>query len=284
MSGQAGLPVTVVAPVRNEARNLPTCLASIPAGVRVLVVDSASTDDTVAIARDAGATVLQFQWPGGYPKKRNWVLQTYPFETPWVLFLDADERLTAAFVSELEDALLRTDVVGYWLNYRNHFMGKALRHGDPQRKLALFRVGAGAFERIDDARWSDLDMEVHEHPILDGRVGEITAAIDHEDFRGLSKHLARHNDYSSWEAARFQAMFRDPAAWANLTLRQRAKYHHLVRWWFAPAYFFYAYVVRRGFLDGGPGLAYAWLKWTYFSEVRLKIIESKLAGESAFSE
>jgi hypothetical protein len=164
-------------------------------------------------------------------------------------------------------------VVGYWLNYHNHFMGKVLRHGDPQRKLALFRVGAGAFERIDDAHWSDLDMEVHEHPILDGPVGEITAAIDHEDFRGLHKHLARHNDYSSWEAARFHAMSRDPAAWASLTPRQRAKYRHLARWWFAPAYFFYAYVVRRGFLDGGRGLAYAWLKWVYFSEVRLKIIE-----------
>jgi glycosyltransferase involved in cell wall biosynthesis len=269
----AALPVTVVVPVRNEARNLPTCLGSIPTGVAVLVVDSASTDDTVAIARAAGATVLQFQWPGGFPKKRNWVLRTHAFETPWVLFLDADERLTDAFVSEMENTLRRTDMVGYWLNYRNHFMGRVLRHGDPQRKLALFRVGAGVFERIDDARWSDLDMEVHEHPILDGAVGEIVAAIDHEDFRGLRKHLARHNDYSSWEAARFHAIARDPAARASLTPRQRAKYRHLARWWFAPAYFVYAYGVRRGFLDGGPGLAYAWLKWVYFSEVRLKIIE-----------
>ena len=234
---------------------------------------SASTDDTAQIAGDAGATVLQFQWPGGHPKKRNWVLQTHPFETPWAMFLDADERLNDAFVSELEDALHRKDVVGYWLNYHNYFMGKALRHGDPQRKLALFRVGAGAFERIDDAHWSDLDMEVHEHPVLDGPVGEIAAAIDHEDYRGLHKHLARHNDYSSWEAARHHAMTRDPNAWATLTPRQRAKYRHLARWWFAPAYFFYAYGVRRGFLDGGPGLAYAWLKWVYFSEVRLKIIE-----------
>lgn len=273
MTSGANLPVTVVVPVKNEARNLPTCLASIPAGVRVVVVDSGSTDETVAIARDAGATVLQFQWTGGFPKKRNWALESYPFETPWVVFLDADERLTGAFVSELEGALARTDVVGYWLNYHNHFMGKALRHGDPQRKLALFRVGAGAFERIDDARWSDLDMEVHEHPILDGPAGEITAAIDHQDFRGLHKHLARHNDYSSWEAARFQAITGDPAAWASLTPRQRAKYRHLARWWFAPAYFAYAYGVRRGFLDGGHGLAYAWLKWVYFSEVRLKIIE-----------
>jgi glycosyltransferase involved in cell wall biosynthesis len=263
----------VVVPVKNEAGNLPACLASIPAGLRVLVVDSGSTDGAAAIAGDAGATVLQFQWQGGYPKKRNWVLETFPFETPWVLFLDADERLTDAFVSELEDALRRTVVVGYWLNYRNHFMGKALRHGDPQRKLALFRVGAGAFERIDDARWSDLDMEVHEHPILDGPLGEIAATIDHEDFRGLHKHLARHNDYSSWEARRWLALAGDSTTWAGLTRRQKLKYRNLPHWWYAPAYFLFTYVIRLGFLDGRAGLGFAWLKFVYLTEARLKIIE-----------
>ena len=279
MSTTPALPVTVVVPVRNEARNLPTCLASIPKGLRVLVVDSGSTDDTARIANDAGAPVLQFQWPGGYPKKRNWVLQTVTFETPWVLFLDADERMCPAFVSELTAALERAEVVGYWLNYRNHFMGKVLRHGDPQRKLALFKVGVGAYERIDDERWSSLDMEVHEHPILNGLVGEIAAALDHEDDRGLHKHIARHNDYSSWEARRFQALARDPAAWAHLTPRQRAKYSHLRRWWYAPAYFLFAYILRLGFLDGRAGLAYAWLKLVYFSEVRLKIIENSSADD-----
>lgn len=271
--------LTVVVPVRNEARNLAACLGSIPPGLPVLVIDSSSTDETVAIAKTAGATVVQFHWRGGFPKKRNWVLQTYAFETPWVLFLDADERMTPAFVSELAAALARTEVVGYWLNYRNHFMGKILRHGDPQRKLALFRIGAGAYERIDDERWSRLDMEVHEHPILDGAVGEIGAAMDHEDDRGLHKHIDRHNDYSSWEARRFQALASDPAAWGQLTARQRAKYRHLRRWWYAPTYFLFTYVMRLGFLDGRAGLAYAWLKLVYFSEVRLKIIELKKADE-----
>jgi hypothetical protein len=154
-------------------------------------------------------------------------------------------------------------------------MGKVLRHGDPQRKLALFRIGAGVFERVEEERWSELDMEVHEHPILTGPVGEIAARLDHEDFRGVHKHIARHNDYSSWEARRYWALRRDPAAWAALTTRQRSKYRHLARWWFAPAYFLFAYVLRRGFLDGSAGLAVAWLKLVYFSEVRLKIIELK---------
>ena len=273
MNAPGALSVTVVIPVKNEASNLPTCLASIPPGLRVLVVDSGSSDDTAAIASIAGATVLQFRWPGGYPKKRNWVLETYPFETPWVLFLDADERMTEAFVGKLEDALNRTDVVGYWLNYHNHFMGKALRHGDPQRKLALFRVGAGLFERIDDAGWSDLDMEVHEHPILDGSIAEIAATMDHLDYRGLHKHIARHNDYSSWEARRCLALARDPSAWTRLIPRQRAKYRNLAHWWYAPAYFVFTYIVRLGFLDGRAGLGFAWMKFVYLTEVRLKIIE-----------
>lgn len=283
MTSETPLPLTIVVPAKNEARNLPACLTSLPDGVRVLVVDSGSTDDTAQIARAAGAEVVEFHWPGGFPKKRSWVLQTCPFETPWVLFVDADERLTPAFVDELRTALKRTDVVGYWLTYRNHFMGRVLRYGVAQRKLALFRVGAGLYERIEDDGWSGLDMEVHEHPILAGSVGRIAAAIDHEDFRGLHKHIDRHNDYSSWEARRHRALTADSAAKVALIPRQRAKYRNLARWWYAPAYFLFAYVVRSGFLDGGPGFAYAWLKFIYFSEVRLKIIELKMADDRAGS-
>lgn len=269
------LPLTVVVPVRNEARNLPACLASIPAGVAVVVVDSGSQDETATIARGAGAEVLDFRWPGGFPKKRSWVLMTHSFATPWVLFLDADERLTPAFVAALPAALARPGIAGFWLNYHNHFMGRVLRHGVPQRKLALIRVGAGLFERIDDDRWSGLDMEVHEHPVLNGPAGEIGPALEHEDFRGLAKHIDRHNDYSSWEARRWEALGADPAAWAALTPRQRLKYRNLPRWWFAPSYFLAAYIVRGGILDGRAGFAYAFLKFVYFAEVRLKILELK---------
>jgi glycosyltransferase involved in cell wall biosynthesis len=269
------LSLTIVVPVKNEAGNLPACLASIPAGVPVVVVDSGSDDGTADVARAAGAEVLTFRWPGGFPKKRSWTLLNHRFGTEWVLFLDADERLTPAFIAALPAALGRRDVSGYWLNYRNHFMGRVLRHGVPQRKLALIRVGAGLFERIDDAQWSRLDMEVHEHPVLTGPAGEIRAALEHEDFRGLSKHIDRHNDYSSWEARRWMALTADPAAWSALTPRQRLKYRCLPRWWFAPAYFLAAYVLRAGFLDGRAGLDYAFLKFVYFAEVRLKIRELK---------
>ena len=271
------LSLTAVVPVKNEARNLPACLASITVAAQVLVVDSRSTDATAAIAAAAGARVIDFDWAGGFPKKRNWMLRTHAFETDWVLFLDADERLTPAFERELETALGRADRVGYWLNYHNHFMGRVLRHGVPQRKLALFRVGAGFYERIEDPGWSALDMEVHEHPILEGPVGEISAPIEHEDFRGLRHFIARHNEYSSWEAGRYVALVSDSQAWAGLTSRQRGKYKNLSHWWFAPMYFLYTYVWKGGALDGAPGLVYAFMKFIYFAEVYLKIMELKSA-------
>ncbi len=269
------LPLTVVTPVKNEARNLPTCLASLETVAHVVVVDSNSSDDTCEIARQWGAEVLQFDWAGGFPKKRNWVLQTYRFQTDWVLFLDADETLTPAFLAELGPALEREGVAGYWLNYDNHFLGRVLRHGVPQRKLALFRVGAGFYERIEDSGWSRLDMEVHEHPILTGTIEELTARIDHRDFRGLHHYIARHNDYSTWEAERLRALENDPAAWTGLTARQRLKYRNLTRWWFAPVYFLNAYVLKLGFLDGAAGFVHAALKLSYFFEIRLKVLERR---------
>jgi len=277
-SASSPLPLTIVIPVKNEARNLPVCLASLPTVEEVLVVDSGSTDATIEIATNAGVKVIDFKWNGRFPKKRNWVLDTHAFRTPWVLFLDADERLTPAFNDALASALGRAEVAGYWLNYTNYFMGRRLRHGIRQRKLALFRIGAGAYERIDDSNWSALDMEVHEHPQLAGRVEEISAPIDHNDFRDLHHYIARHNEYSTWEARRYMALMGTPEAFAALTPRQKSKYRNLTRWWFCLAYFLTNYVLRLGVLDGAAGLAHSLLKASYFIEVRLKILEARAAA------
>ncbi len=270
------LPITVVVPIRNEERNLPACLARLGAFAEVWVVDSNSSDRSREIVAEHGFRLLDFDWPGGFPKKRNWVLLNERFATPWVLFLDADEQVTEAFVAEAREAVRDTGKAGFWLNYTTHFMGGILHHGVAQRKLALIRVGAGMYERIDDARWSHLDMEIHEHPVLDGPVGEIAARIDHLDFRGIEHFVARHNGYSSWEASRWEALGPPGSpGWATLTERQRVKYRNIAKWWFAPFYFLLTYVAKRGFLDGRRGLDYALLKAHYFHSVRLKILEKR---------
>jgi len=252
------------------------CLAALGgAFLEVLVVDSGSSDSTRQIALDAGVKVLDFSWDGKFPKKRNWTLRNHPFSTPWVLFLDADERVTAEFISELEAVLPTTDHVGFWIGFQNWFMGQPLRHGDPFRKLALFRVGAGEYERFPEDSWSHLDMEVHEHPVLDGPVGQIDANLQHHDYRGLKHYIAKHNEYSSWEAERYLWLRSSGVeAWDKLTKRQRFKYRNLNKRWLALFYWMIAYVLKFGFLDGATGWNFAMFKWRYFTDIRLKIRET----------
>lgn len=283
--------VTVVIPVKNEAKNLKRCIDAVRSLGPVLVVDSKSTDGTPDVAGQCAAKVLDFAWDGRFPKKRNWTLRNYQFKTEWVLFLDADEFVSPEFIEEVQAAIKNTDKVGYWLNFSNHFMGRKLSGGDAFRKLALFRLGAGEYERIEEDNWSHLDMEVHEHPVLDGEVGEITTPIEHNDFRGLKHYIAKHNEYSSWEAKRYLRLVRQReqvlqrsaighqssqescAEWKGLTDRQKKKYRNLAKWWFAPAYFLASFIFKKGFLDGSVGFHFALMKAVYFYQIRLKILE-----------
>jgi len=270
VSSSKRLPITVAIPVRNERVGLPACLAAV--GHRfedVVVVDSASTDGTADIAHQSGVRVVSFQWNGRFPKKRNWFLRTHPPTTPWVLFLDADEFIDDAFCDELARVLPTTSHSGFWLNYDNWFMGRRLRHGTPNRKLALFRVGAGEYERIEEDRWSHLDMEIHEHPVLQGSIGEINARIDHRDDRGLEHWKRRHDAYAAWEAERTIRL--DAAALEQLTPRQRDKYRSLPHRWLPIAYFIDQYIRRLGFLDGRAGLWHAWHKSLYFADIGRRI-------------
>ncbi len=268
------LPITVVVPVRNEERNLGACLARLRRFERVVVVDSGSTDRTADIAREHGAEVIDFAWNGRFPKKRNWFLREHSPKTPWVLFLDADEFVDEAFCDELEATLPSTTHAGFWITYYNWFLGRKLLHGEPNRKLALFRVGSGEYERIDEDSWSHLDMEVHEHPVLSGTIGEIRARLDHRDDRGYEHWIAKHNAYSSWEAHRIARLRAEGIAGnPKLTPRQRRKYASIGRWWLPLAYFLTCYIVRGGFRDGYPGFVLARSKAVYFWQIGVKISE-----------
>jgi glycosyltransferase involved in cell wall biosynthesis len=247
--------------------------------LEVVVVDSGSEDATPDIARNFGATVLQFKWNGGYPKKRNWVLLNYRFKTEWILFLDADEIVDSAFCEAAAAAVKSQRHDGFWLHYTNYFLGRKLDYGVRQQKLALFRIASGLYERVDEDAWSTLDMEIHEHPILTGSAGEIHVPIQHEDFRGMSKFIDRHREYATWEAKRFLMLERESGANApTLTERQRFKYKHIQKWWYPWLYFTYSYIVKRGFLDGSAGFYYAFYKAWYFLTIRLIVRELRGAS------
>ena len=271
------LPVSLIISTRNEEENLGACLQCVVGRfAEIVVVDSGSTDCTPSIAEAAGVRLVDFRWNGVFPKKRNWVLRNIELHQPWVMFLDADELVTDAFVAELDEVLPKTSHSGFWIAYDNCFLGTLMRHGDRMRKLCLFRHGAGEYERIEERRWSSLDMEIHEHPIIQGTVGSIAAPLIHADKRDFASHIAKHNEYSSWEAHRYYELQRSGLeVWAKLTPRQRKKYRNLDRWWLAPAYFFSAFVLRRGFCDGATGFRFALFKLFYFWQIRLKIEERR---------
>lgn len=268
------LPVTVAIPVRNEEANLARCLERLGRFADVVVIDSGSTDRTPQIAADFGARVVNFQWNGSYPKKRNWFLMNHAPAQPWVLFLDADEYVDDTFCDALAAAVARDDVQGYWLTYTNYFLGRRLDHGLEQRKLALFRVGAALYEKIDETGWSTLDMEIHEHPVVAGTVDRIAAPIDHRDYKGLGKFIEKHRDYALWEARRTARLAGDDAAWDKFTPRQRFKYRNITRWWYPWFYFLFTYLAKQGFRDGAAGFHYAAYKAWYFQTIRLLIREN----------
>lgn len=103
------VPVTVLIAVKNEEANLARCLAALGQAARVILLDSHSTDRSAAIARNWGCEVVQFDYHGGYPKKRQWALETLEIATDWVMLLDADEVVPAVLWSELQEAIQRAD-------------------------------------------------------------------------------------------------------------------------------------------------------------------------------
>ena len=141
------------------------------------------------------------------------------------------------------------------------------------RKLALFKKDAGRFEYIAEDKWSHLDMEIHEHPIIKGAVGKIKSTIVHNDYKGLEHYISRHNSYSSWEAKRYLSLKKDKAI--ERTIRQQIKYSLINTGLLPYLYFFGTYILKGGFLDGITGLYFARFKSIYFFQIQSKIKEFK---------
>jgi glycosyltransferase involved in cell wall biosynthesis len=266
------LDLTIAIPVKNEEKNLPDCLAAIGNNLaaKIIIIDSGSTDATKSIAAANGIEVIDFEWNGHFPKKRNWFLRNHTPSNKWVLFLDADEYITESFKQELRLKLTEeNELVGYWLSYTVYFMGKQLKGGYPMHKLALFKVGMGEYENIDEHMWSKLDMEIHEHPILNGGIGLIKSKIDHQDFRGIAHYIIKHNEYAAWEAGRYMKYAHNASENIVLTRKQRLKYRLMKSVWIGPIYFFGSFFVK----DGRRGFVFAMLKMAYFNQIYIRIKE-----------
>jgi glycosyltransferase involved in cell wall biosynthesis len=275
------IPISVIVPVRNEAANLSRCLAALADFAEVYVIDSQSTDDTSAIAQSYGAKVVQFHYSGGWPKKRQWAMNTIPFACEWILLLDADEVLTPGLVAEIRAAIQNPAVDGYFIRLEMYFLRRVLRHCDAGFwKLSLFRAGRGHYEcRLKDQDASMADIEIHEHVVVDGHTRELANPLVHHNVDSLSRYIAKHNEYSNWEArVLLQPAGDSQELKADLfgTQAQRRRWlkGKLYRLPGSPVLlFFYRYLFRLGILDGVPGLIYCLFQAVQMFHTKSKIYE-----------
>jgi glycosyltransferase involved in cell wall biosynthesis len=282
------IPLSVIVPVKNEELNLSACLASVSFADEIWVVDSGSTDGTGAIARQAGAEVVQFAYAGGFPRKKNWALANLPFKNEWILLIDADERVTPELEAEIRDVIAtERGVDGYYINRKLIFLGRWIRHCGwyPSWNLRLFKHRLGRYERLEtDAVENAGDVAVHEHVVLDGRAEYLRHDLLHEDFKSVYHFIERHNRYSNWEAkvyhnfahgiegrARIGAsLFGSPLERKRFIKRlwARLPFRPLLR-------FVWMYVIKAGFLDGRPGLIFCTLMTMHEAVISAKIYEEE---------
>ncbi len=226
---------------KNEAANIAACLASVAFCDERIVVDSGSSDATTALASAAGARVLNHDWAGFGPQKNFALAQAHG---EWILSIDADERVPPALAAEILAKVAAPDADAYEIGRLSTFLGRPMRHSGwfPDYVLRLFRRGTARF--TDDL--------VHERMVSDGRVGRLTALLDHHPVLRLEDAIRRVDSYSSAGADMLTGSGRRVSFASGMT-------HGL--WSFLRAY-----VWRLGFLDGREGflLAVANAEGTYY--------------------
>ena len=275
--------IEIIIPTKDEAKNLPYALASVMEWAdRVWVVDSESSDDTRAIAEDAGATVVVQPWLG-HAKQKNWAIQNLDIKADWVFILDADE----AILPELRDELLAiasrpletVEESAFNINRYFIFLGKRIRHCGyyPSWNVRFFKLGKALYE----------EREVHEHMVVDGNTGALKGHMEHYDRRGLEVYMAKHNRYSTLEAKEILMQLEkkdetiDASLWGTAQQRRRWMKQHIypklpAKWL---CRFFWMYILRLGFLDGLTGLRFCLFISSYELLISLKMIELKQEGE-----
>ena len=229
-------PLSAVLITRDAAGQLPECLATVGFCDEILVVDSESKDGTAELAERLGARVIRSHWRGFGPQKRFAVSQA---THDWVLCVDADERVTPELGAAMEAALANpaANAVAYRFARCNRFMGRYLRHGEgyPDWSLRLF----------DRRRSEWSDDAVHEKVIVDGPVRTLAGDLLHDSAESLESYLDKQNRYTTLAARMALDRGERPS-----TFRMLAS--PLVR-------FVKFYFIRRGFLDGLPGLVHTTL-------------------------
>lgn len=259
--------VSVLIPTFNERKNIEGCLQSVIWSDDVVVVDSGSTDGTQEISLAKGAQVVQFNWNGRFPKKKNWALENISWKNDWILIVDADERITSDLKEEILSVTKSSKMTGYFINRRFIFMGKWIRHCGyyPSYNMRLFRHINGRYEKLLDGETGSGDNEVHEHVILEGPAGYLSNDMLHFAYPDIGTFIEKHNRYSNWEALVETSGAEVPIANIGKRLSQRRKLRQFARKLpFRPTFrFLYSFILKLGILDGYEGYVFCRLLAMY---------------------
>ena len=270
------LPISVLIQTKNEALGIADCIHSMSDFDEVIVADSCSTDDTQKIAAECGAKVINFDWNGAYPKKKQWMIEQGGARNDWLLIMDADERVTPEMLAELHARLeeMKHGTYGaYEIPIAYVFNGRELKHGHKVYKRTLLDRRRTTYPAVDDLGAPGMgELEGHYQPVIDGEIGRFEGAIYHDDQDPIRSWFDRHNRYSDWEAY----LVTHPEVRAQVDSLRTGGGQKFAKVPFKPlAFFVYDYVVRQGFRDGRAGFNYAFALSWYYWLISVKVRENK---------
>jgi glycosyltransferase involved in cell wall biosynthesis len=277
----APIPLTAIVLTRDEAINIECCLRCLARVDDVVVVDSGSTDDTLALAHAARPDVrVFFHAFRDFGDQRNWAIEHTSPKHNWILFVDADEFCTEPLLDEIEAWLDEPgENVGGFIAGKNFFLGRWLKHATmyPSYQLRLLRR-----DRVTFCKHGHGQKEVTDGPLHYFKQGWMHDAFS----KGVEHWISRHNNYSSEEVElivklrhekfRWEELFSDP-----IQRRRNLKilaYRLPGRAWLR---FLYAYFFRAGFLDGYPGFLYCALLMGHHINLMAKVVEKKYEQEKS---
>jgi (heptosyl)LPS beta-1,4-glucosyltransferase len=255
--GSSAPDVTAVIAAHDESRNIPECVASLRWAREVIVVENDSSDDTVAVAESAGATVFSppFTTIG---EARNKAIERAT--TSWVIVVDADERCTPELASEVRDVIAAPgSVTAYRVKRRNFFLGREIKHGgwggDDDHPIRLFRR---------EHRYNA--SQVHEHVEVRGAVGQLNGALLHYTYASLDQYFEKFDRYSRW--------------WADQNHRKGRRGTAAAVVFKPPARFARMYFLKGGYRDGAHGLILACLAAASVMAKYARLWERSIRGEN----
>ncbi len=220
---------------KQEGKNLKTCLQSVKEiADEIIILDSGSTDQTLAIAKEFGAKTA-FKEFTSFTEQKNAALEMC--SKPWALSLDADEYLTPALLEEIKELLNSKDIdlcQGYYLKRSNVFLGREMKHGGVHNEKILRLVKTGSARYVGG--------RVHEVLQTQGKTGELENVFMHNTYTSIEQYFGKFNRYTSLAAQ---------------TMAERGKKFRTVQLLRPPLEFFKIYILKLGFLDGTQGFLWA---------------------------